>query len=72
MRQKYEIIRIEETDFGCEELPEDAEVMVQVTLQSEDGTKQKILYSDALLYEKEMNEGDKVFLVDGKLKKAEE
>lgn len=71
MRQKYQVINIQEMEFGCEELPEDAEVMVYVVLKVEDGQIQTMVYSDALLYEKEINIGDEVFVVDGKLEKAE-
>lgn len=70
MKSKYQVIQIREADFGCEELPDGAEVMVEVTLKAADGTTCNLLHSDALLYERSINVGDEVFLVEGKLEKV--
>lgn len=69
MEQKYQVLQIREADFGCEELPEDAEVMVEVTLKAEDGTTCRLSQSDASLYERKINVGDTVYLVEGTLRK---
>lgn len=70
MEQKYKVLKIQEMEFGCEELPEDAEVMVYVTLQAADGAKSNIVHSDALLYERNIEVGDEVILAKDKLEKV--
>lgn len=66
----YRITRIEEPDFGCEGRPEGQAVMDDVWLEDENGVMKKIQAEDALLYEKDLNEGDQVvFDEEGKLKK---
>lgn len=69
MRQKYEVIRIDEMDYGCEGIPEGEELMVMVWLKAEDGTKQTIRYQDALLYASQIDIGTWVTYEDGQLTK---
>lgn len=68
----YIVKRIDEDlDFGCEERSENAPVMAVVTLVNSAGEERKIKAEDAMLYEKAINEGDKVyFYKDNKLEKA--
>lgn len=63
----YKVLRIDENDFGCEEISEDAEVMVIVTLKSQNGCKKEILHSDNLLYERNIHEGDTVYIQNNTL-----
>ena len=64
----YTVKRIDEDlDFGCEERPEDVPVMALVTLVVSAGKAE-----DANLYERNINEGDKVCIdVNNKLEKVE-
>ena len=57
----YTVLKIEEDlDYGCEERSEDQPVTVLVTLQSPDGEKSICRMPDQLLYDRDINEGDKV------------
>ena len=69
----YTVKRIDEDlDFGCEERLEDAPVMALVTLVDSSGKEVTVKVEDAELYERNINEGDKVCLdVNNKLEKAE-
>lgn len=63
----YSVLRIDEDlDFGCEEREEGAPVMAVVTILDEDGIQQVMRMEDDLLYEREINEGDKVTLDEKK------
>ena len=68
----YTVKRIEEDlDFGCEERPKGVPVMAIVTLMNSSGEEIKIKAEDAMLYECNINEGDKVcFDVNNKLEKV--
>ena len=68
----YTVKRIEEDlDFGCEERPKGMPVMAIVTLTNSSGEEIKIKAEDAMLYECNINEGDKVcFDVNNKLEKV--
>ena len=68
----YTVKRIEEDlDFGCEERPKGMPVMAIVTLMDSLGEEIKIKAEDDMLYECNINEGDKVCLdVDNKLEKG--
>lgn len=58
----YIVKRIDEDlDFGCEERAEDAPVMAVVTLMNSSGEELRIKAEDAMLYERKINEGDKVY-----------
>lgn len=64
----YRIVSIEEPDFGCEGRPEGQPVMDTVLLKNEFGDK-VIKMEDALLYERHLEEGDRVVIdEDGKLR----
>ena len=67
----YTVKRIDEDlDFGCEERPKGMPVMAIVTLTNSSGEEIKIKAEDAMLYECNINEGDKVCLdVNNKLEK---
>lgn len=61
----------EDLDFGCEERAEDAPVMAVVTLIDSSGEELRVKAEDAMLYERDINEGDKVYLdKDNKLEKV--
>ena len=58
----YTVKRIEEDlDFGCEEREEGAPVMAVVTLVDSFGEEMRVKEEDAMLYERNINEGDKVY-----------
>ena len=58
----YIVKRIDEDlDFGCEERAEDAPVMAVVTLMNSSGEELIVKSEDAMLYERNINEGDKVY-----------
>ena len=57
----YIVKRIDEDlDFGCEERAEDAPVMAVVTLINSSDEEFRVKAADAMLYERNINEGDKV------------
>ncbi|MCR5144652.1 MAG: hypothetical protein K6B67_05030 [Lachnospiraceae bacterium] len=58
----YIVKRIQEADFGCEERPAGYEPMVRVTLCDEAGTEKVLEVTDASLYAKDIDEGDKVYI----------
>lgn len=67
----YTVKRIEEDlDFGCEEREEGAPVMAVVTLVDSFGEEMRVKEEDAMLYERDINEGDKVYFDKDKLEKA--
>lgn len=58
----YTVKRIDEDlDFGCEERAEDTPVMAVVTLINSSGEEFRVKAGDAMLYERNINEGDKVY-----------
>ena len=58
----YIVKRIDEDlDFGCEERAERAAVMAVVTLINSAGEELIVKSEDAMLYERNINEGDKVY-----------
>ena len=69
----YTVKRIDEDlDFGCEERLDDAPVMALVTLVDSSGKEVTVKAEDAMLYERNINDGDIVCLdVNNKLEKAE-
>ena len=67
----YTVKRIEEDlDFGCEEREEGAPVMAVVTLVDSFGEVMRVKEEDAMLYERDINEGDKVYFDKDKLEKS--
>ena len=57
----YTVKRIDEdVDYGCEERSEDVPVMAVVTLMNPLGEELVVKAEDAMLYECNINEGDKV------------
>ena len=69
----YTVKRIDEDlNFGCEERPDDVPVMAIVTLEDSSGKEVTVKAEDVKLYERNINEGDKVcFNVNNKLGKIE-
>ena len=67
----YIVKRIDEDlDFGCEERAEGVPVMAVVTLMNSSGEELIVKSEDAMLYERNINEGDKVYFdVENKLEK---
>lgn len=64
---KYTVKRIDEDlDFGCEERIEGAPVMAVVTLIDEEDREMKLQQPDQMLYCKDINEGDIVYLDEKK------
>ena len=67
----YTVKRIEaDLDFGCEEREEGTPVMAVVTLVDSFGEEMRVKEEDAMLYERDINEGDKVYFDKDKLEKA--
>ena len=68
----YTVKRIDEDlNFSCEERPDEVPVMAIVTLVDSSGKEVTVKAEDAELYERNINEGDKVCLdVNNKLEKA--
>lgn len=67
----YTVKRIEEDlDFGCEEREEGAPVMAVVTLIDSFGEEMRVKAEDAMLYERDINEGDKVYFDKDKIGRA--
>ncbi|MGN8946200.1 hypothetical protein ACTNEF_14105 [Bariatricus sp. HCP28S3_E4] len=67
----YTVKRIEEDlDFGCEEREEGAPVMAVVTLVDSFGEEMRVKEEDAMLYERDINEGDKVYFDKDKSEKS--
>ena len=61
----YKVIEIQEDiDFGCEERSGDSPVMAVVILRGEDGSEKMTRQVDAMLYERDINEGDVVCFND--------
>ena len=61
-RMIYKVKRIDEDlDFGCEERVDGAPVMAVVTLMNSSGEELRVKSEDAMLYERNINEGDKVY-----------
>ena len=69
----YTVKRIDEDlNYGSEERPDEVTVMAIVTLVDSSGKEVTVKAEDAELYERNINEGDKVCLdVNNKLEKAE-
>ena len=68
----YIVKRIDEDlDFGCEERAEGVPVMAVVTLMNSSGEELRVKSEDAMLYERNINEGDKVYFdEENKLKRG--
>lgn len=62
--ERFRLRRIDEPDFGCEGRPDGKPIMDKVYLRSAQGAEQVVEVADALLYERDLNEGDMV-LWDG-------
>ena len=69
MQKSYTVIEIYEADFGCEERPEGQKTMVCVHLKAEDGEEIHRQEADDELYAKDINEGDKVIFIEGRIEK---
>lgn len=63
------VLRIEEQMYGCEELPEGAEVCCDVTVEAADGTRKTLSRPDAALIRQGIGEGDRVLWDGMELKK---
>lgn len=70
MLETFNVLRIDEPDFGCEGCPDGMEVKDNVLLKSNyTGQEMTVQEKDARLYELDINEGDKVFLIEGEMRK---
>ena len=70
----YIVKRIDEDlDFGCEERAEGEPAMAVVTLMNSSGEELIVKSEDAMLYERNINEGDKVYFdEENNLEKVQE
>lgn len=70
MLETFNVLRIDEPDFGCEGRLDGMEVKDNVLLKSNyTGQEMTVQEKDARLYELDINEGDKVFLIEGEMRK---
>lgn len=60
--EPYTVLRIDEAMYGCEELPENAEIQCEVLLQAPDGTRKRVFVADKWLTEHGIREDDRVLL----------
>lgn len=58
----YTVLRIDEQDYGCEELPEGQPVLCDVLLADGAGAQRTLPVPDALLTQRNIREGDTVRL----------
>lgn len=65
MEKYYTVKQIDDPDFGCEGLPEGSVAMATLHLVSETGQEMMVQEKDALLYELNILEGDKVWFKNG-------
>lgn len=56
----YIVKQIYEADFGCEGMPDGSEIQAEILLRSEDGEEISVMVPDGELYDKNINEGDRV------------
>jgi hypothetical protein len=59
---RYTVLRIDEQDYGCEELPDGCPVLCDVLLADEHGAQRVCAVPDALLTARGIQEGDTVLL----------
>ena len=70
MLETFNVLRIDEPDVGGEGRPDGMEVKDNVLLKSNyTGQEMTVQEKDARLYELDINEGDKVFLIEGEMRK---
>ena len=70
MLETLNVLRIYVPDSGCEGRPDGMEVKDNVLLKSNyTGEEMTVREKDARLYELDINEGDKVFLIEGEMRK---
>ena len=70
MLETFNVLRIDEPDFGCEGRPGGMEAKDNVLLKSNyTGKEMTVRERDARLYELDINEGDEVFMIDGEMRK---
>ena len=65
--KEFTVVAIYEDDYGCEECGPGQEPQVIVVLWDDAGMEQVIRQADGWLYAQNINEGDRVTLVDGTL-----
>ena len=56
----YKIVRIDETDYGCEGRPDGEEAMDSVWLEDENGERHIVRASDQMLDDRHLDEGSLV------------
>lgn len=67
--EAFRVLRMDETMYGCEELPEDAPLLCEILLEGP-GSRRVVTCPDALLTQRGIQEGDAVqLLADGTLQK---
>ncbi|MGN0485363.1 MAG: hypothetical protein ACI4HI_17630 [Lachnospiraceae bacterium] len=65
--ETYKITHIYEEDFGCEGRPDGKKPMVEVVLKDAQGKEKRVREEDAWLYEKEIQEGDLITFLEGRI-----
>lgn len=67
------ILDILEDDFGCEGVPDDAEVMVKLVLRDENGVESVLPMADKTALEMNLQVGDRIYVTpDGDIEKVQE
>ena len=65
MLETFQVLHIEEPDFGCEGRPEEAVPMAKITLRSvKDGAMTMVEIADGYLYQQEITEGSIIYQND--------
>lgn len=62
--ERYRVVRIDEADFGCEELPEGYERPVELTLEAGDGTLRRVTAEERSLAAQGIDAGSRVTLTE--------
>lgn len=65
MKEIFTVTQIDDPDFGCEGLPDGAVPMATLHLKDEEGNSKTVKEKDALLYELNIMEGDRVQFKNG-------
>lgn len=67
----YIVKHMIEQDFGCEGRPEGTKIKTEVTLRDEEGELKTVVVDDEELLQKDINEGDIVYITsEGEIIKA--
>lgn len=69
-KESYQVIRIDDPDFGCEGIQEGTVPMATIYLKDRNGTVMERKERDARLYELGIEEGDYITYLNGEIEKV--